>query len=191
MRACKSFLLRAKIMRLSKVSSYPIRPACPTTPPLLRWLALMPPVVLSHLRGLPAICCRDFQDVPRMCVARGARAGDGNAKGKGRYFYQLYASVCRHHVVCLFQNYVCAKDLRPVCGSRCLSLSHSLYISVSLSPSCLCVWLMVLAVGSCSAFLGYACKIAVLGQQRMRKCSLALGPAWGLQIAFKLIANGA
>lgn len=155
----------------------------------------MPPVVLSHLRGLPAICCRDFQDVPRMCVARGA--GEETMRRVGRYFHQFYASECRHHVVCLFQNYVCAKDLRPVCGSRCLSLSlslshtHSLSIYMSPSASGLCVWLMVLAVGSCSTFLGYACKIAVLGQQRMRKCSLALGPAWGLQIAFKLIANGA
>lgn len=84
LRACKSFLLRAKIMRLSKVSSYPIRPPCPATPPLPRWLALMPPVVLSHLRGLPAICCRDFQDVPRMCVARGAGDEEGDREGQGK-----------------------------------------------------------------------------------------------------------
>lgn len=134
---------------------------------------------------------RCAQDV--RCKGAGAEERKGTGKGRGRYFHQLYASVCRHHVVCLFQNYVCAKDLRPVCGSRSLSLSRPLshYLSVSLLPSCLCVWLMVLAVGSCSAFLGYACKIAVLDRERMRKCSLALGPAWGLQIAFKLIANGA
>lgn len=196
LRACKSFLLRAKIMRLSKVSSYPIRPPCPATPPLPRWLALMPPVVLSHLRGLPAICCRDFQDVPRMCVARGPgqEAGDieEKGKGKGRYFHQLYASaVPSPRRVSVSKLCLCKRFAACVWLSLSLSYSLSLYLSVSLLFPCLCVWLMVLAVGSCSAFLGYACKIAVLDRERMRKCSLALGPAWGLQIAFKLIANGA
>lgn len=133
----------------------------------------MPPVVLSHLRGLPAICCRDIQDAFRMC------GGLGGA-----------LRLC----VCLFQNYVCAKDLRPVCGLLVLSLSLFLSLPLSLAVClslatrfvCVCVRIMVLV----QKYLGYACKTDVLGQ-RMRKCFLALGPAWGLQIAFKLIANGA
>lgn len=54
----------------------------------------MPPVVLSHLRGLPAICCPDF---PRCSHLLGV--GEGSSP----------------RVVCLFQNYVCAKDLPESC----------------------------------------------------------------------------
>lgn len=122
-------------MRLSKVSSYPIQhpPPGPTTPPLLRWLALMPPVVLSHLRGLPAICCRDFQDVPRMCVARGA--GDIQEKGKGQG--KILPPALRLRVpppLRVSVSKLCLCKRFAACVWLWLSLSFTLSLSICLPP---------------------------------------------------------
>lgn len=145
LRACKSFLLRAKIMRLSKVSSYPIHP--PPTPDH----APAPSVAHSNATR----CSKPFAWIASNLLSRFPRcAQDVRCKGgRGRDDEaggEILPPVLRLRVppprrvsvskLCLCKRFAACVWL-SLSISLTLSLPHtlSLYLSVSLSYRFMCV----------------------------------------------------